>query len=70
MTRRSAHSQKRRIVVLSDIHLGDSRSTLQNREVVKELIDELNQDKKIDELILLGDILDLLSAERGNSLIE
>jgi predicted phosphodiesterase len=59
MPRRGAHSQKRRIVVLSDIHLGDSRSTLQGREVVDELIHELNQGKKIDELILLGDILDL-----------
>jgi len=52
-------SPKKRIVVLSDIHLGDSRSTLQNREVVNELIHELNEGKKIDELILLGDILDL-----------
>ena len=59
MPRRDIHSPQKRIVVLSDIHLGDSRSTLQDRDVVKELIHELNQGRKIDELILLGDILDL-----------
>jgi predicted phosphodiesterase len=55
----SPRRKKRRIVVLSDIHLGDRRSTLQKPEVVKALIKELNRGKKIDELILLGDILDL-----------
>lgn len=59
MPRRNPDPQERRIVVLSDIHLGDSRSTLQDREVVEELINELDEGKKIDELILLGDILDL-----------
>lgn len=51
--------EKRRIAVISDSHLGDRRSTLKNHNVVKKLIKELNQGKKIDELILLGDILDL-----------
>ena len=46
-------------MVISDSHLGDSRSTLKDDNVVKELISELNQGKKIDELIFLGDILDL-----------
>ena len=55
----SPRGQKRRIVVLSDIHLGDSRSTLQDPKVVEGLIKELGRRKKIDELILLGDILDL-----------
>jgi metallophosphoesterase superfamily enzyme len=59
MPRRDIHSPQTRIVVLSDIHLGDSRSTLQDRDVVKELIHELNLGRNIDELILLGDILDL-----------
>ena len=55
----SPRRTRKRIVVLSDIHLGDSRSTLQKPEVVDALIKELNGGKKIDELILLGDILDL-----------
>ena len=55
----SPRARKRKIVVLSDIHLGDRRSTLQKPEVVNALIKELNRGKKIDELILLGDILDL-----------
>lgn len=55
----SPRARKRRIVVLSDIHLGDRRSTLQKPEVVDALIKELNRRRKIDELILLGDILDL-----------
>ena len=59
MSPRDVDLQKRRIVVISDPHLGDSRSTLGNTIVVGELINELNQGKKIDELILLGDILDL-----------
>jgi len=59
MSPRRAETQKKRIVVISDPHLGDSWSTLHDRDVVKELIDELNQGKRIDELILLGDILDL-----------
>jgi UDP-2,3-diacylglucosamine pyrophosphatase LpxH len=55
----SPRDEKRRIAVISDSHLGDRRSTLENHNVVKKLIKELNQGKKIDELILLGDILDL-----------
>ena len=55
----SPRDAKRRIAVISDSHLGDRRSTLENHNVVKKLIKELNQGKKIDELILLGDILDL-----------
>ncbi|NIS62797.1 MAG: hypothetical protein GTO13_19480 [Proteobacteria bacterium] len=59
MSPRDVDSQKRRIVVISDFHLGDRRSTLEDHDVVKKLIKELNQGKRIDELILLGDIIDL-----------
>jgi predicted phosphodiesterase len=51
--------KKMKIVVMSDMHLGDARSTLREPNVIGDLINELNQDKGIDELILLGDVLDL-----------
>lgn len=41
MPRRDIHAPQKRIVVLSDIHLGDSRSTLQDRDVVKDMLDAL-----------------------------
>ena len=59
MSPRDVNPQKNRIVVISDSHLGDRHSTLKKPRVVDKLIRELNQGKKIDELILLGDILDL-----------
>jgi UDP-2,3-diacylglucosamine pyrophosphatase LpxH len=51
--------EKRRIAVISDAHLGDPQSTLKDSSVVDDLVDELDSGKRIDEFILLGDILDL-----------
>ena len=55
----SPRDEKRRIAVISDPHLGDPQSTLKDSSVVDDLVDELDSGKKIDEFILLGDILDL-----------
>jgi len=55
----SPKDEKKRIAVISDPHLGDPESTLKDSSVVDDLVDELDNGKRIDELILLGDILDL-----------
>lgn len=51
-----------RIVALSDLHLGEDESTLREEKVVNNLRDELQKMGQIDQLVLLGDVLDLSMA--------
>jgi UDP-2,3-diacylglucosamine pyrophosphatase LpxH len=48
-----------RIIVCSDLHFGVEGSTLSKPAVVDDFSEELSEDEKIDELILLGDVFDL-----------
>lgn len=50
-----------RIVALSDLHLGEEECTLRE-ETVGDLKDELEEIGEIDQLVLLGDVLDLSMA--------
>lgn len=46
-------------LVLSDVHFGDKRCTLHSMDTVRRLCAKLREFHPIDEIILLGDILDL-----------
>ncbi|MDY6794763.1 MAG: metallophosphoesterase [Actinomycetota bacterium] len=65
-----------RIVVLSDLHLGEKGSMLSGADVVRRLIGELRELGHIDRLILLGDIWDLwrtslaAAAEEGRAFFD
>ncbi len=51
----------RRVVVLSDLHLGDDSALLVREELVERLFAELSALGDIDMLVLLGDVWDLWS---------
>lgn len=53
----------RRIVVLSDLHLGDESALLVSEELVERLFAELATLGDIDALVLLGDVWDLWSTD-------
>lgn len=51
-----------RIVSLSDLHLGEDECTLADEKVIDDFRDELQKMGQIDQLVLLGDVLDLSMA--------
>ena len=46
-------------LVLSDLHFGDSRCTLHSMRTAHALVDRLKEYRPLEEIFLLGDILDL-----------
>jgi UDP-2,3-diacylglucosamine pyrophosphatase LpxH len=56
------------IVVLSDLHFGDKKASLEVKETVDQLINELQELGGIDEIILLGDIFDFWATSPYNAI--
>lgn len=52
----------KKVVVVSDLHLGEEGSILNDRKVISSFVDELKTLGEIDEFVMLGDILDLSMA--------
>ncbi|MEW6103632.1 MAG: metallophosphoesterase [bacterium] len=48
-----------KVVVVSDLHLGEEGCSLRDEAIVSSFIEELKAQGEIDQFILLGDILDL-----------
>ena len=46
-------------LVLSDLHFGDTRCTLHSMQTARRLVQTLKDYQPVDEIILIGDILDL-----------
>lgn len=59
LARKSKGEHTGRTVVISDMHFGDETQLLDDRRLVDRLMEALATGEPIDELILLGDVLDL-----------
>ncbi|MDD5748435.1 MAG: metallophosphoesterase [Actinomycetota bacterium] len=57
-----------RIVVISDLHIGDPKDTLSSLNTIKSLIEKLESFGFIDELVLLGDVFDFWKAPINEAL--
>ena len=56
------------MLVLSDLHFGDSRCSLHSMKTVRALVEKLQPYSPLEEIILLGDILDLQLANWAKSI--
>lgn len=57
-----------RVVVLSDLHLGEEGCSLKDENIILKLANELKSLGKIDQIILLGDIFDLSMASLSDTI--
>jgi predicted phosphodiesterase len=48
-----------KIIVISDIHLGEEKSLFKDRNIIRDFKEKLSREGKIEEFIILGDLFDL-----------
>jgi len=49
----------RRIIVISDIHLGEEKSLFKNKTITEAFKENLEKEGAVEELVILGDLFDL-----------
>ncbi|HAW50306.1 TPA: hypothetical protein DCX16_05100 [bacterium] len=59
-----------RIVVVSDLHLGEEYSSLKDKMILNEFVNELRGLGPIDQFVLIGDILDLSMASFHEAVVD